>query len=156
MEVFPALYRQAEVGKRGDAVTAEGEASCYFHPHKKAVAICSSCGCFICSLCETELAGACLCPSCIDKGRQSETVENLISQRTLHDSLALSVAILPLLFFPLTVVSAPLAMYLVIRHWKKPGSILPRSKIRFVCAFLIALAQVCGWIAVLGLSLFTH
>jgi hypothetical protein len=96
-------------------------------------------------LCETELGGRCLCPSCIDKGRVNEEIEQLVTQRTLHDSLALSLAVLPLLFFPVTIFTAPIAIYIAIRHWKKPGSILPRYRIRFVLAIIIALAQVAGW-----------
>lgn len=149
VEVFPALFRESGTARTGEAITIEGEASCYYHSHKRAVAICASCGRFICSLCETELAGSCLCPSCIDLGRQNEELETLVTQRTLHDSLALSIALLPMLFFPVTIISAPIVIYLVIRHWKKPGSILPRTKIRLVCAFLIALAQISGWLMLL-------
>lgn len=149
VEVFPSLFRGAGAVKSGEALTAEGEASCFYHPRKRAAVVCSACGRFICSLCETELAGRCLCPSCIDKGRQNEELETLVTQRTLHDSLALSVAVLPILFFPVTVVSAPIAIYIAIRHWKKTGSILPRTRIRFVLAIIIALAQIAGWVVLL-------
>ncbi len=149
VEVFPALYRAAEGVKRGDALSASGEASCFYHPQKKAAAICGACGRFLCSLCETELSGRCLCPSCIEKGRVSEEIEQLVTRRTLYDSLALSLAILPMLFFPLTVVSAPVAIYIALRYWKNPGSILPRSRFRFVLAIIIALAQIAGWSALL-------
>jgi hypothetical protein len=35
----------------------------------------------------------------------------------------------------------------VLKYWRKPLSILPRTRIRFVLAFLIGLAQICGWVA---------
>lgn len=149
VEVFPALFRGAATVRSGEPLTVEGEASCFYHPHKRATSLCSACGRFICSLCETELTGHCLCPSCIDRGRQSEELETLVTQRTLHDSLALSMAILPLLFFPATVITAPIVLYIAIRHWKRPGSILPRTRIRFVCAVIIALAQISGWLTLL-------
>jgi LSD1 subclass zinc finger protein len=149
VEVFPALFRGAGAVPGGEALISEGEASCFYHPHKKAVALCSACGSFLCTLCETDLAGSCLCPSCIDKGRLGEGIEQLVTQRTLKDSLALSVAILPMVFFPVTLVSAPIAIFIAIRFWGRPGSILPRTKIRFVSAILIALAQIAGWVALL-------
>jgi uncharacterized paraquat-inducible protein A len=149
LEVFPSLFRGAGAVRSGEALTAEGEASCFYHPHKRAAVLCAACGRFICSLCETELAGRCLCPSCIDKGRRNEEFETLVTQRTLHDSLALSLAGLPMLFFPATVVTAPIAIYISIRHWNKPGSILPRTKFRFVFAVIIALAQIVGWVTLL-------
>jgi len=145
IEVFPALFRGAEVVRSGEALTATGEASCFYHPQKMAATLCNACGRFLCTLCETELAGRCLCPSCIDKGRHNEEIEQLVTRRTLHDSLALSMAILPMLFFFVTVVTAPIAIYIAIHNWKRPGSILPRSRVRYVLAIVIALAQIAGW-----------
>lgn len=154
VEVFPALFHGAEKGAAGEALTDVGDAGCFYHPLKKAAAVCAACGRFLCSLCETDLAGRCLCPSCIHTGRQNEQLETLVTQRVLHDSMALSVAILPMLFFPVTVISAPIAIYLAIRNWKNPGTILPRTKLRFVAAIIIALLQIAGWVAVLvGLAL---
>lgn len=149
VEVFPALFRRAGEGKSSDALTATDEASCFYHPQKTAAAICKACGRFLCSLCETELGGRCLCPSCFEKGRLNEEIEQLVTHRTLHDSVALSLAVLPMLFFPLTVVTAPIAIYIALRSWKRPGSILPRSRFRFVLAMAIALAQIAGWTALL-------
>lgn len=149
VEVFPALFCSAGTVKSGEGVTAEGEASCFYHPHKKAVVLCTACGRFICSLCETELSGKCLCPSCIDTGRKNEELETLVTHRPLYDSMALSLAILPMLIFPFTIFTAPVAIYIAIRYWKRPGSILPRTRFRFVLAILIALAQIVGWAALL-------
>jgi hypothetical protein len=149
VEVFPALFRGIGAVNSGEPLTCEGEASCFYHPQKKAAVVCSACGRFLCTLCETDLAGRCLCPCCIDKGRASEGIEQLVTRRTLNDSLALSLAILPLLFFPVTVFTAPIAFFIAIRCWKRPGSILPRTKMRFVLAIVIALAQIAGWMALL-------
>jgi hypothetical protein len=149
IEVFPALFRTKGTLKSGDSLSAEGEASCFYHPQKMAATLCKACGRFLCTLCETELAGKCLCPSCIEKGRLNEEIEQLVTHRTLHDSIALSMAILPMLFFPFTIATAPIAIYIAIRNWKRPGSILPRSRFRFVLAIIIASAQIAGWVAIL-------
>jgi hypothetical protein len=148
VEVFPALFQQPQV-QSGERLSSTEEASCFYHPQKKAAAICASCGRFLCTLCETDFAGKCLCPSCIDRGRSGETMEELVTHRALPDSMALSLAILPMLFFPVTVVTAPMALFLAIRYWRRPGSILPRRRIRFVLAILIALGQIVGWGVVL-------
>jgi hypothetical protein len=39
---------------------------------------------------------------------------------------------------------------MVFRYWNAPGSIIPRSKIRFVLAFGLALLQIVGWILFIG------
>jgi hypothetical protein len=72
-------------------------------------------------------------------------MERLENHRNLYDAIALYVALLPILFFPVTLVTAPMAIYLVIRHWSSPGSLVPRTRIRFVAAALIALVQLTGW-----------
>jgi len=42
-------------------------------------------------------------------------------------------------------ITAPAALYLTVRHWRTPLSIFPRTKIRFIIAFLLAAAQLVGW-----------
>jgi hypothetical protein len=50
------------------------------------------------------------------------------------------------LFYFVTLFTAPLAIYLTVRHWKTPSGIIPRTRIRFILAFLIAGFQIAGWI----------
>ncbi len=153
VEAFPALFRAPSPLRAGEALESGTEASCFYHPQKKAAVICAVCGRFLCSLCEVKLAGRCLCPACIDSGRQNDGIAELVTERTLHDGIALSIAILPMLFFFATVVTAPIAIYFAIRHWRTPGSILPRTRIRSVAAIVIALLQLAGWVTVLVVSL---
>src|SRR5262245_9590695 len=64
--VFPALFRPVARGEIGERLVSEGEASCYYHPQKKAVLPCSRCGRFLCALCDVDLNGEHLCPSCLE------------------------------------------------------------------------------------------
>ncbi len=153
VETFPALFRAPAPPRAGEALESGAEASCFYHPQKKAAVICAVCGRFLCSLCEVKLAGRCLCPTCVDSGRQNDGIAELVTERTLHDGIALSIAIVPMLFFFATVVTAPIAIYFAIRHWRTPGSILPRTRIRSVAAIVIALLQLAGWVTVLVVSL---
>lgn len=153
VELFPAILRPLHEGGTVGLQITEGEASCYYHPDKQAVKVCSSCGRFICSLCEIDLVGRCLCPVCLEQGRQNEQLAELVNKRTLHDSIALNISILPLLFWPFTLITAPIAFYLAITAWRKPSSILPRTRIRQVLALLFSALQIIGWV-VLGVLLF--
>lgn len=144
-EIFPAMLRPLRETGRNGALAADGEASCFYHPDKQAATVCASCGRFICSLCEIELAGRRLCPGCLEQGRQSEQINELITRRTLHDSIALSTALLPLLIWPVTLLTAPTAFFLAIYAWRKPTSILPRTKIRLIAALLFSTLQMLGW-----------
>lgn len=144
VEVFPALFRPIAAGSVGEAVMIEGEASCFYHPQKKAVVPCDACGRFLCALCDCEFSGQHICPSCLESGQQKDRLPHLQTQRTLHDNIALALAVLPLLIFYFTILTAPIVLFLVIRHWNTPGSILPRTRARFVIAAIVAVLEIVG------------
>ncbi|HET6371046.1 MAG TPA: hypothetical protein VFG95_07610 [Nitrospiria bacterium] len=144
IDAFPALFVKAG-GEAGEDLLLENEACCFFHTRKKAVVPCASCGRFLCALCDVEFAGRHLCPSCIEAGKKKRKMKNMENHRVLHDNIALSLSILPILFFWPTIFTAPVAVYFVIRHWKSPLSILPRTKVRFAFAFIFAFLQIAGW-----------
>jgi hypothetical protein len=56
------------------------------------------------------------------------------------------VATVPLLFYFITLFTAPLAIYLTVRHWNTPSGIIHRTRIRFICAFILAGLQITAWI----------
>ena len=149
--VFPALLRPIQAGTSGERITDAGQAACFYHPQKTAHVPCDACGRFICALCDLELHGQHLCPSCVESGRRKGTLTTFESRRVLWDNIALSVAVLPIatlaLWF-LSVVSAPAAIFLAIYGWRKPGSLAPRwSKFRFVITILFSIAVLGGWTA---------
>lgn len=154
VEFFPAFYRKPAPVQTGQALLEDGEASCFYHAQKKAVVACESCGRFLCALCEVEFAGQRLCPACIEAGKTRKKIRNLETHRVLYDDIALSLAILPLLAYPITLVTGPISLYYAIRYWKAPLSIIPRSRLRFVLAALIALVEVAAWIFVLVMWIF--
>ncbi len=145
VEVFPAFFRGIANTGIGETLGSEGEARCFYHETKRAAAVCEECGRFLCSLCELRIGGRIVCPSCVERGRADGSMEALITRRTLFDGIALSLSLLPLLIFFVTPVTAPMAIYIAVRYWKKPGSILPRTRFRFVLAILFASLQVAGW-----------
>ena len=149
VEVFPAFFRPITAGSVGEAILVEGEAGCFFHPDKKAVVHCAECGRFLCALCDLELNGRHLCPGCLETGQRNGRLVELKKRRTLFDSAALGLACLPLLIWPVTLLTAPSALFLVFYGWNKPHSLVPRSRWRFIVAFILAAAQVAGWCVLL-------
>jgi len=145
IEIFQALFRRATAGRDGEAVMVEGESTCFYHPNKKAVLPCQGCGRFLCALCDCELHGQHFCPACLEVGKNKGKIKNLENCRTLYDSIALALAILPMLIFYFTLITAPMAIYIAIRYWNAPRSIVHRTKIRYVFAILIASLQIIGW-----------
>lgn len=146
IEVFPALFRKIAPGQAAQAVMIEGESGCYFHPLKKAVQPCAACGRFLCALCDCEFSGEHFCPACLESGKSKGKIKALENTRMRYDTLALGLAVLPLLIFYFTIITAPMALFIAIRHWKTPRSIVKPSRWRLVVAIVIALAQIVGWI----------
>jgi DNA-directed RNA polymerase subunit RPC12/RpoP len=147
VRAFPAILTKPEVVSPAAIQAGEGEATCFFHPGKTAAAPCSRCGRFLCQLCKVEFRGEDWCPECLSSGMQKKKIATLENHRTLYDSIALAMTILPWPFFwPFTIFIAPAALYVTVRYWNAPLSILRRTKIRFVAAIVLALAQIAGWI----------
>ena len=145
VEVFPALFRPIAQGRHGEALLLETESSCFYHPQKKASVPCDGCGRFLCALCDCELHGKHFCPGCLETGRKKGKIKSLENARTLYDSVALSLSLLPLLIFYLTLFTAPAALYVAIRYWNAPRSIVHRTRIRYIFAIILALLQIGGW-----------
>ena len=147
--VFPALHKPLRSGSTGEHVVMDDEASCFYHPQKKAVVPCDICGRFLCALCDVELHNEHLCPNCLESGQKKGKLKHLDKERILYDNIALRVAIYPLIlffFWFVTIITAPAAIVLSIWYWKRPSSVLPRTKIRFILAILIAFAQIGAWV----------
>jgi hypothetical protein len=145
-DVFPAVYRSLAMGHSGETLQMSNEAGCFYHPGKKAVTPCSACGRFMCALCDVALNGRHLCPACFEKGRSKGKIKNLENHRTCYDTIALMVATVPILFYFVTLFTAPLAIYLTVKHWNSPSGIIPRTRIRFILAFFMASLQISAWI----------
>ena len=148
VRVFPAFFRAPAIGAAAEALGSAEDAGCLYHPRKKAVVPCADCGRFLCALCDLEIDRRHVCPACVTAGRPGGglPVGRLEGPRLLHDSLALSLAVLPLLIYPFTLVAAPAALFLVVRYWNEPKEHpLGRTRVRLVLAALLAAATLVGW-----------
>ena len=141
VKVFPALAR-SNIGSVPQPVAGDLEASCFYHPQNRAHATCDDCGRFLCSLCTLEIPGSILCPLCFEANLRGRKIQHLESSRTMHDSIALALAILPAFLIWPVFITAPLTLFWIFRHWNSPRSILPRTRVRFYFAGIIAVSQI--------------
>jgi hypothetical protein len=143
------MFRGTQTISAADLAIAEGEASCFHHAGKRAATACSQCGRFLCALCAVDLNGVSFCPSCVESGASQKKIRNLENRRTLWDSIALGAAAGPIVFaIPMIYfwfLTGPLALFVGIRYWNAPSSIVPRNKWRFILAIVLSLAQLVGF-----------
>ena len=145
--VFPRFFNNFKGETTSVEASSDNESSCFFHPEKLAVSHCSECGRFLCSLCELNIEGSILCPACLERLDQEKRLKTFTNQVTFWDSITLSMAILPMLIWFLTIITAPLTLIYIWRHFKDNRNyIIPRKRWRFYLAGLIAGAQITGWI----------
>jgi hypothetical protein len=144
VRVFPAAFRNSDAPTPGEAAL-EGEAACFDHPSKRAVAACSQCGRFVCGLCSVESHAEIWCPSCVAAGAGQAKAAKAETSRVLYDSTALTLPLASLLFYPLTLIAAPASLVLSIMRWNRPLSLVRPNRWRFVAAILISLTEITLW-----------
>lgn len=145
ISIFPAFFRGPQFSAAGELSVSEDLASCFYHTTKRASVACTRCGKFLCALCSLEVLSDVWCPACLSHGATEKRVPALETRRTLWDTVALGCAVLPTVFFVFVyfwVFTAPATLFLSIRYWNRPSSIVPRNKLRFIIATVIALLQL--------------
>ena len=148
---FPAILRARAQGTAAERITDTGQAACFYHPNKTAHVPCDACGRFICALCDVELHGQHLCPSCVESGRRKGSLTTFENRRVLWDNIALNTALLPaLLCFWITFMTAPAAILLAIVGWRKPRSLAPRwTRFRLILAIIFSALELGGLAALI-------
>ena len=149
--VYPAAYRQRPV-TTVEAVEEGAEASCFNHPSNRASAACDQCGRFMCAVCDIEINRTHICPTCLEAGATKKTIAGLDNRRVLYDSVALGLATWPALTIYLALFTGPVAVYLAIRYWKAPLSVVRGSRWRFVVAAMLGTAQFLGFVAIIWIA----
>jgi hypothetical protein len=152
IEIFPAILKTPVAAAPQPLLTA-GESSCFYHAEKKAAVVCDGCGRFLCGLCDLELNGRHLCPTCLEAGQKKSKFKDLENTRMRWDYLALTIAVLPMLLIWTSLIGAPVALYIVLRYRKAPCSLTGKSNLMFAVAAILALLQMGAWATVLILVL---
>lgn len=145
VRVFPALFA-APTAPAAPETALEGEAACFDHPSKRAVAACHRCGRFVCQLCSVEFDGQIWCPTCVAGGKGQGKAIYLDPSRVLYDSIAFAIPLVSLIFWPLTAIAGPATVVFAAMTWKRPLSQVRRYRWRTVLAILIGSAEAIGWL----------
>jgi hypothetical protein len=145
VRAFPALQAAAADASRPQAAL-DGEAACFDHPGKRAVASCRQCGRFVCGLCAVDFGEEVWCPTCVASRSGQAKAVNLEPSRPLYDSMVFSLPIVSLLVWPLTALTAPATLVLGVARWNRPLSLVRRNRWRMVVGMLIALGEICAWV----------
>lgn len=153
IDVFNAFLRGDEPDAASLTTQAQGRAECFYHPGQLAIVPCAACGRLLCAVCQVELEGRSLCMACLQAGRDKQKITAMQNRHVRYDEIAMALALWPLLFIFPTLVTAPAAIYYVVRHFRTPSPLLPKTWARNLVAMLLAGLQMSGWIYFLALKL---
>lgn len=150
---FPALFRPSERGRLGERVVEGSAAACFFHAGRQAAVACEQCGRFLCELCDLQVEGRHTCPTCLEAAGKGPPAAGAASPGrhtvVLYDHVALALALVPVFCLYLTFITAPAALFVVVRYWNRVQTPVPRGHIGFTAAALLALLQIAGWVALM-------
>lgn len=146
VDVLPAYFRDLPAGREHEPAQ-EGEASCFHHPDARAEVVCDQCGRFLCPTCDLSTAGRHLCPPCLTRLVTVEQPSQFITQLVNWNGLAFLIlaATLVACLLP-AIVTAPLAIYCVVRGRRARTAPLRPSTLYAVLAVLLAVIELAGWI----------
>lgn len=144
VRVFPAVFHKRL--EPASAVAETGDATCFDHASRRAIAHCSQCGRFVCQLCSIDFQSTIWCPHCFAAGFAGKHSVELEQGRTLYDSIAVTLALVPLLLWPFTILTAPAAVFVAFVFWRRPISLVHRNRWRMVAAIVLGLLQIAGWV----------
>lgn len=152
VHLFPAAIRSKESVKP-ESVLEGGQSTCFFHAELPATAICDVSGRMICDLCKTDWDGRTVSFEAL-QSLLKEGASSQVRSRTNWDSIALSLVILPILFWPLLFLTAPIALGICIFKWRAgTTSIIRRSRWRYIVAAFLALIELAFFGAIfMGIS----
>jgi len=144
--LFPAAVREV-ARPQVDTIIEEGQSSCFFHPKLPASKVCEISGRLICDLCQTEWNGQVVSFEALQSALGEASQRSQANTRIRWDNIALSLAVLPLLVWFMTLVTAPVALAIAIWQGRKgPCSVVQRSGWRYLLAGFLALVQIGFWV----------
>ncbi len=151
--LFPAVLRTGG-SSQVESVVEAGQSSCFFHPNLAASQICDLSGRLICELCQTEWEGRIVSLEALQSAGGQSGRGVPAQTRIRWDNIALSLAVLPLLLWFITIVTAPVALLIVIWRGRKGScSEVQRSGWRYWVAGGLALLQITAWVTIIVLGL---
>jgi hypothetical protein len=141
-----------------------GETACFYNPNRRATKVCDHCGVFVSDAWAARWGSQTVCLKCLEDLRTKHKDTRFEAKRTLWDNIALFLAVGPwvlcAMFFATfflygfglfciiaTVATAPAAIFVALRYWNAPRSLVPRGRGRLIWALTLSLVQVGLWTA---------
>ena len=130
----------------------EADARCRYLSELKAETVCEGCGALLSQPAAISWAEKFWCLPCVHRLRRDEKGDGsgFVAERKIYDNLALMMVTLLL---PLSLLTAPVALYFLVRYRKAPRGLVPRSSLRWWLALIFSMLSLAVWLGLLALSI---
>ncbi|MDF1825452.1 MAG: hypothetical protein P1U68_12470 [Verrucomicrobiales bacterium] len=145
IKVFPRLFREP-VRKIETKAPGDDEAACTFFPELKADKVCDECGCLMSEKASARWGDEDICLPCLHRLREEVKSPPFLAKSALNDNRALA---LVTLLAPMSLITAPVALWLLLRNRKGAAGIFPRSRWRWWLALILSIGLIIGWTVLL-------
>ncbi len=145
MRVFPRFYR-GYASEEKAIVAADDEARCAFFPELRAEKVCDECGCFMSSRATVNWGGRDTCMPCLYRLREVRKSPEYAGKASLHDRRALAMVTW---LAPFTLFTAPIALFVLLRYRNEPAGFVPRKRVVWWIAFVLASGWLFAWLVML-------
>tara|TARA_R110002096_G_scaffold23303_9_gene74257 strand:+ start:2104 stop:2607 length:504 start_codon:yes stop_codon:yes gene_type:complete len=139
--IFPRLYHEV-VLEVTPAVAGEKDSTCSFYPELKADKVCDECGCLMSSQAGVQWGDVDLCLPCLYRLREENQAAAYLAKASLHDNRALA---LVTWLAPFSLFTAPIALFLLIRHRRTIKTFAPRTSVRWWVAMGLSILWLVLW-----------
>lgn len=149
VEYFAALFTPLSQGEKAQTLVVDEDASCFHHANKVAVAVCASCGIYICNLCEITKNEEKVCPGCFNK--KADKSEDPITKEYVHHSTILGSLVLgSFLIYFVSVFTLPYAIYYGLKHRNDSEGFFRghRTKMLYTWVGIAGAILICGLILI--------
>ncbi len=145
--LFPRLFREpSDAAAKQSTPSTSGDATCQFYPELMAELVCDECGCFMSKKASVNWGDRDLCLPCLHSLRELQQSADFQAKTNIYDNRALA---LVTWLAPVTLFTAPLALFILIRHRKAGTGFIPRSKARWWLALILSILWIILWITLL-------
>jgi hypothetical protein len=148
--VLPSFGRGPVTGVSAERTTSDDDATCFFHPTKKAAVPCDRCGRFLCALCDLPVAGEHLCPTCVQSSQKKDSLTGFGKPRVRWDVIVWWTVLAPIIIcYIATPVSGFVAAGLAVWGLRSPPSRVVNSRARLIAGLVAGVLLSVATIALL-------
>ena len=137
---------------REGVIAGEADARCRYLSDLKAETVCEACGALLSQPAAISWAEKYWCLPCVHRLRRDEKGDGsgFVAERKIYDNLALMMVTL---LSPVSLLTAPVALYFLVRYRKAPRGLVPRSSLRWWLALIFSLLSLGVWLGLLALAI---